>query len=166
MNSNKGITLVELIVVVSIIGILVVSLGFSFQGWMGAYRIESQTKEIYVDLMTARARSMQRNREHYVDFPSATSYRIREDINEDRNPAVLAGDTILPTYPKTVQYTITPALGGGVNTISFNVRGRITPDGNIRVTLPDGVAPDYDCVVFDDLRVNIGLWDGANCAAK
>ena len=166
MNSNKGITLIELIIVVSIIVILVIALGFTFQGWMGAYRIESQTKEIYVDLMTARARAMQRNREHYADFPNATSYRIREDSNEDRNPAVLAGDTVLPTYPKTVQYAIVPALGGAATTIRFDVRGRITPDGNIQVTLPADVVADYDCVVFSDLRINIGLWDGASCVAK
>ena len=103
-----------------------------------------------------------------MDFPTATSYRIREDSNEDRNPASLVGDTILPTYPKTVQYAITAALGGAATTIRFDVRGRIIPDGNIRVTLPDGVAADYDCVVFSDLRINTGLWNtaGANCDAK
>jgi len=89
--------------------------------------------------MSARAGNAGQNREHYVGFSYSHFLPIREDSNEDRNPASLAGDTVLPTYPKTVQYTITPALTGGGGTIRFNVRGRITPDGNIQVTLPADV---------------------------
>ena len=80
--NNRGITLIELIVVISIIGILAVALGFTFQGWMGGYRIESQTKEMYVDLMNARARAMQRNRSHFV-VVTANDYQIFEDTNEN-----------------------------------------------------------------------------------
>lgn len=163
---NSGITLIELIVVISIIGILVVALGFSFQGWVGGYRIEVQTKEMYADLMNARARAMQRNRAHFADFPSATSYRIREDTNEDNNPDSLAGDTILPTFPKTVGYSLSVSLAGVGTTITFDSRGIVSPNGNISFTSPSGVTPDYDCIVLFSTRINMGKWNGAACVAK
>ena len=56
--SERGVTLVELIVVISVIGILAIALGFSYVGWQGAYRVEKTTKELYTDLMDARSRAM------------------------------------------------------------------------------------------------------------
>ena len=44
--NDSGVTLTELLIVVSIIAILAVALGFSYQGWMGNYKIESETKQL------------------------------------------------------------------------------------------------------------------------
>ena len=41
MRNNKGVTLVELLIVFSIIAILVLALGFSYQGWMARYKVDS-----------------------------------------------------------------------------------------------------------------------------
>ncbi|HLA00790.1 MAG TPA: prepilin-type N-terminal cleavage/methylation domain-containing protein, partial [Thermodesulfovibrionales bacterium] len=92
---NNGITLIELIIVISIIGILAVALGFEFTGWMGGYRVESQMKEMYVDLMDARARAMQRNRTHFVRLNNS-SYSIYEDDSDGTNK-VPDGDATLQT---------------------------------------------------------------------
>jgi len=160
--NNRGITLIELIIVISIIGILLIALGFSFEGWMGGYRVESQTKEMYVDLMNARARAMERNRLHVVDFPSTTQYRIREDTDEDNVP-----DTILQSFPKTVQYMLN-CNGSGIlaTTFSFDTRGIVSPDRTLWFTSPANVNPDYDCIVLFATRINMGKMNGANCVAK
>lgn len=54
MKNKSGITLIELLVVIATMGTLAAALVFSFQGWLGNYHAESQTKEMYADLMNAR----------------------------------------------------------------------------------------------------------------
>jgi prepilin-type N-terminal cleavage/methylation domain-containing protein len=159
MMKNRGVTLIELVIVIAIIGILVIALGFSYQGWMGRYKVERVTKDIYSDLMTARSMAMSRNRSYFVDFPTPTSYTMFEDSNDDSvfDPA----DAELPSFPKTVEYDITWAEGA----IAFDKRGLIQPEGTIRlVTLND---PDYDCIVISQTRINMGKLDGGGaCDAK
>lgn len=169
---NDGITLVELLVVISIVGILTVALAFSFQGWMGRYNAESQVKQIYADLMNARISAMGRNHAFFADFPTTTSYRVREDTNEDNDPNVVAGDTILPTFPKKVQYAITWAGG----TISFNARGIMQPSLfplGATLCVFTTVNPDYDCIEISQTRMNMGkltnvggTCDAANCVSR
>jgi prepilin-type N-terminal cleavage/methylation domain-containing protein len=79
-TQDKGITLIELVTVISIIGVLAIALGFEFKGWIDRYRVEVQINELYVDLMNARMRAMQRNRAHFVSL-AQTEYTVQEDID-------------------------------------------------------------------------------------
>lgn len=148
----KGVTLIELIIVVSIIAILIVALGFSFQGWMAGYRIESQVKEMHVDLMNARTNALQRNRAHFV-IVATNNYQIFEDTNENGayNAGVDAG-MVRFTNPKTLG---TASLWAG--TVTMNTRGLVDPNNTIRFNIGTNT-PDYDCIVLFDTRINIGLW--------
>lgn len=78
MIKNSGITLIELIVAISVVGILAAAFAFEFQGWIGGYKVESQIKEMYVDLMNARVRAMQKNRIYFVTL-TTTQYTLYED---------------------------------------------------------------------------------------
>lgn len=156
MQNNTGVTLLELIIVVSIIGVLVVVLGFSFQGWTANYKVESQTKELYADLMDARLMAMHRNRVHFVKLEN-TRYTIYEDTNEDGD-----ADTseILPAYPKNLNYDIT--WNGSGNKMTFDTRGLLNPWRTIHLT--SNIEADYNCIKLYMTRINIGKWDDKGTA--
>jgi len=159
LMKEDGMTLIELLVTVSVAIIIIVALGFEFQGWMGGYNIESQAKEMYADLMNARARAMERNRCHFV-VVTANNYQIFEDANE--NCQYNAGtDTALTAFtnPKTLTYT-----SNWTGTVTMDTRGIVSPNNTIRFNIGSST-PDYDCIVLYSTRINMGKWNGS-CVAK
>ncbi len=120
--NDRGVTLVELLVAVSVVVILAVALAFSYQNWMGRYNVEKAIRGIYSDLIYARQEAMTKAHTYFVDFPTTTSYRMSVDdyngtdkshggdgtFQPQTDPAVSTAttDTTEPTFPKTVPYTM------------------------------------------------------------
>ncbi len=189
--NSRGVTLVELMITVSIIGIIAVAAGFSFENWIGGYNIESQIKQIHADLMNARSRAMERNRTHFVVFTSATTYAIYEDTDPgpDGNGTLEAGaDTLFPGYPKTLRHGVSWSGVNSGSEIRLDKRGSaaiIKPDNTIlspicgsgidpAIVITSSMStvstehPDYDCILLSDLRINMGQWNAttSTCAVK
>jgi hypothetical protein len=168
--SNRGVTQVELIAVVSVIAGLAVALGFSYVDWIGTYKVEKATKELYVDLMNARSSAMAKSCDHFVDFnfPSPPAgngtYRIAEDTDDDGEgdddaDGIIdaAGHTFLPPFSKTVEYEIENNFNGRI--INFNRNGIIQPRGQPAggtICFFTDEDPDYDCIVISRTRINMG----------
>ncbi len=156
---NKGVSAMELIIVIAVIGILFVGLGVSYQNWMGKYRVEKAVKELYSDLMHARVLAMEKNRKHYAVLNS-DSYSIMEDTNDD--DVANAGDATLKPFPKKIEYGLNWNNSG--NKIYFDKRGLLTPNRTLRFTSTSD--PDYDCMKISRTRILMGHYLNGECVAE
>ena len=181
--NNKGITLIELVIVVTIIGILATSLSFSFQGWISGYNVERQIKEMHIDLMNARALTTRNNRMQFVAL-TATQYTIYDDTDTppdgDGIPDT-ANDTPVSQKNLNIRYPITWSDAADT-TVEFNTKGLSSADKYICSNTdfisndPSHSGADYDCIIISTTRINLGqlsisipdggACDAANCIAK
>jgi Tfp pilus assembly protein FimT len=187
LSAGTGITLVELLVVVSIVAILAVVLGYNYSGWSARYKVESQVRQLYSDLVGARVRAMQRGMTVFADFPDSAHYRVIDDTNGNAVVDTSPTDTLLTGYPKAVNYalnaatvddsasppTVTSQAIGSV-VISFDKKGLLScPTLFTLGTQTRGVisftstaSPDYDCIIISQTMIDMGQMSGGVCNAK
>jgi type IV fimbrial biogenesis protein FimT len=67
-RSARGLTLIELMVVIALVGILIVLVAPSMRGLISAQRVQSINAEIVTDLQFARSEAARRNRAIHMRF--------------------------------------------------------------------------------------------------
>ena len=165
MADNRGMTLIELLIVVSIIGILVVVLGFQYAGWMGRYKVETQVRAVYADLADARLRAMQQNMPYGINFAG------------DRYQVIRATDEAWTSFTGAPGWTtvkmLSPYQIPWTGMVVINTRGLVSPDGvTLRVTgWSTSNPPDYTCILLGQTKINMGWTTPQNdisgqCIAK
>lgn len=162
----KGFTIFELLVSIAIIAVLSGIALLSYNGFRERYNIESQTKEMYIDLMNARVRAMQRNRVHFFvleTFVGSTRYTIYEDTHPgpDGDGAQTANDTVWVQKTQNSPYDIKLSAG---TQIIIEANGLIS-SGKCSVYANKSTASEYDCLSILPTRINMGKWNGT-CKEK
>ena len=167
---QNGFSLLELVVTLAITGALVAAAGFEFAGWMSRYRVESQIKTLYSDLMALRIRALEKNVQH-VAMLSGSGYNSCEDSNN--NDTCDPGEPVLEGLSNSgMKYPLAWKLGLGVDKIVFDGKGLFWPNGSIRLLKPDNVNSwtpgevDYDCIVIYITRIKPGKYNGTKCVMR
>ncbi|MGC2062260.1 MAG: GspH/FimT family pseudopilin [Thermodesulfovibrionales bacterium] len=158
---EKGATFIELSIVLGVVGALIAATAFAYQGWIGRYKVEKATCELYTDLMRARLLAMQTNRYHFAVL-NDYSYSIVEDTNETgRNDS---GDRLLPTFPKPLDNLLHKNNSG--NGLTFDKHGMILQPRT--VWFDPSSESDYDCMTISHSRIIMGRYDSVagDCIAK
>jgi prepilin-type N-terminal cleavage/methylation domain-containing protein len=172
ISNDKGFTLPEILIVIAIISILL-GIGFTaYRDMMDRYNVEKQMKEMYVDLMSARIRAMQRNRIHFMTFTS-TQYAVYEDTGpapDGDGLLTVATDSLVMQKSLMPNFPITYPAAWDINAslLQFNAKGlldtSVTTTGTVRVTVEKN--GEYDCIAISEIRNALGKWDGTQCKAK
>jgi type II secretion system protein H len=85
--SNKGFTLLELLVIIAIVGTLATVSFLSLGGSIAGYRFKSAVREVYSDMQMARLGAIKGGTDWALCFSADgtfSSYTIRDDSGTDR----------------------------------------------------------------------------------
>jgi type IV fimbrial biogenesis protein FimT len=127
--NNRGVTLIELIVVFVIIAILALLLAPNIGGWLPSYRLRSATRDIVSTMRTAQMRAVSNNIQYRVNFNAADlGAANRYVLQRDSGGGVFVDDGAVQTLPAgiTIIANILPNARAVFNANSTSSAGSIT----------------------------------------
>ncbi|HVN96330.1 MAG TPA: prepilin-type N-terminal cleavage/methylation domain-containing protein [Syntrophorhabdaceae bacterium] len=168
---RKGFTLVELIIVITILAILCAIGLVSFRDLSRKYRVENQIRRTYSDLMNARTRAMHTNMTHFVNF-GLNQYAIYQDTNLNKTLDIPpAGDTqvLMRQGPDVEPYSVlnnNPGneniiWSGGAVPVQIDGRGLVSAGSTGTICIAaQNVQVVHNCITVTRTRIAIGQWTG------
>lgn len=158
MLNRKGMSLVELVVVLAIAGTLLSLATMNFSQMQRKAKIDQIVRELHTDINTARLESVYKKAEHRLTFGDNSYELQRVSYDED-------GEQVWNTvFAKNVAFQLKTSTGNSIPNMTFNIRGMTTNQQTIVVS-DDGVG-SINCIVVSTARTNIGKMNGAKCVHK
>lgn len=151
-----GFSLIELVVIVSIIGILSTIGAIDFNSWRNRSNVDKQAKELYADIMNARHTSLTTKRNHGIVFGTSvdenpvTRYTFKRYSSDGIPETVIFERRV--TYPITKSNWANPEK----NEIEFDERGIMIDPIDKNLCIFSMVDPPLNALVVTQTRVGLG----------
>ena len=104
--NKKGVTLLELLVVIIIIGICAVLISPGIGAWIPNYRLRGATRDVVSTLRTSQIKAISINTDYRVNFQNSTNYII--EYRDTLGNWVAEG--LQQTLPPGIQFTAFPRI--------------------------------------------------------
>jgi prepilin-type N-terminal cleavage/methylation domain-containing protein len=172
MKEERGFTLIELVVVVSIVMLLLAWGVPSYSTWKMKHDIETQMAQLYSDLQYTRMYAYGNKvvtGVYWGTGTSFTSYQIKYDASSPLNNSiddtadVQIGATVRPKYAIT--------SSASQNSVSFDGRGFLNlPSADnanpVTFSVSSTFGAGINCVSVSSTRVILGVMNAGSCAPK
>ena len=170
MRRQRGFTVVELMVTLSIVGILVAAAAPGYQDWVATTRLNSHTNEFVTALHYARSEAVKRNVAVSVcKSSSGTSCATTSTwaqgwmvfVDLDGSGTYTSGETILRVHEKLTGGTTLIGETAVANVITFRSNGTAAQAGLIDMCSYRQTVPGRDIVIASGTGRPISVIDGA-----
>lgn len=157
---EKGFTLIELVVSITIITVLSTIATVAYTRWIKKVSIENDTKKIFALLQEARARAFAEKRICGLIF-SGRNVRLVCDTDMDDSITDEQGSI----NSIRLKNDVIKKLSYGSSYPRFDRDGTANILGTIYVS-DISTNPAYSCVRISRTRIKMGKWNGGECNVK
>jgi type II secretion system protein H len=167
-SDRSGFTLIEMLIIISIMAFLSTIAVLNFQTWQKKNNIEAETRDLFSQLTEARNNAFMQKTEYGVIIKSK-GYQIKSYTSEaDTTGAVVKSGTYV--------YNLTQNGGTDIAAAGIQARfdssgflssttGTIGPSGTIINVEVTDTSTSLNCLVIQSTRVNMGKWNATTPAA-
>jgi len=129
-RSNRGFSMIELVIVVTILGIITAIAVPKFADAATGRKLQAGKKQLLADIETAKLRARATSKQHTLKFyPSRDMYVIVEGNEIDKNAVVIARDFSEDPFNLNLKRTDL----GGDEVMVITVFGDISPPGQVQL---------------------------------
>ncbi len=160
----KGVTLIELIIVLLIIVILA-GIGYTgFSSWALKNKVEKDTRAIYSELTHIRMVAFTEKRVCGVYWESEPFNTLHIRCDNDSDSDIKTGYEELGLVKLQTDFVIPSGLIKTRQTIRFATEGYAMESGTVKSN--ENANPEYNCVVVSLNRIALGHWNGTDCEIR